>query len=59
MGCGCGSNNKRNIRKKVSNASKRSLNTNSKKPVNSLKKDAKRKSRAVKIRAINKTLSKK
>lgn len=58
MGCGCGSNRKRQIKNKVSKAAK-TTTTNNKKPVNSLKKDVKRKNRAVKIRAINKTLSNK
>ena len=57
MWCGCGSSKKRQIKNRVSKVAKNT--TSSKKPVNSLKKDIKRKNRAVKIRAINKTLSRK
>ena len=55
MGCGCGSTRKRKILKKKSNSS----SSGSKKPVNSIqKKGSKRSSRMVKIKAINRTLTK-
>tara|TARA_B100000579_G_C22451293_1_gene674437 strand:+ start:519 stop:689 length:171 start_codon:yes stop_codon:yes gene_type:complete len=56
MGCGCGSLKKRTVKNKVTKTS--SVKSN-KKPVNSYKKDIKRNSRMVKIKAINKTLTKK
>ena len=56
MGCGCGSTRKRQIKKATKKASKLS---NNKKPVNNSNSNPKRTNRMVKIKAINKTLSKK
>lgn len=56
MGCGCGSSKKRQLKKTITKTSK---TTSKKKPVNASNKNAKRSSRMVKIKAINKTLTKK
>ena len=53
MGCGCGSAKKRQIKK----ATKKISSSNDKKPVNSINSNQNRKRRMVKIKAINKTLS--
>ena len=53
MGCGCGSTKKRQIKKAI----KKTSSSGDKKPVNSSKSNQKRKNRMVKIKAINKTLS--